>query len=96
MCGLTEHRSQLYQQPHGRYLAALPEVLVPDHGLRDALRLRDRRPELVLEQVERDKPAVELEGHERAGYVFVCGADVVEEAGEEVGLRGDGEGVRRV
>ncbi len=25
----------------------------------------------------------------------VCGADVVEEAGEEVGLGGDGEGVRR-
>ena len=91
---LTEYRSQLYQQPDAGYLAALPEVLVPDHGLGDALRLRGRCPEPVLEQVERYVSAVVLEGHERAGHVGVRGADVVEEAGEEVGFGGDGEGVR--
>ena len=47
-------------------------------------------PEPVLEQVERHVPAVVLEGHERAGHVGVCDADVVKEAG----LGGDGEGVR--
>lgn len=67
---------------------------MPDHGLGDALRLRGRRAELLLQQLERDVPAVELEGHARRGHVCVCGADVVEEAGEEVGFGGDGEGVR--
>ena len=38
---LTEYRSQLYQQPDAGYLAALSEILMPDHRFRDALRLRD-------------------------------------------------------
>ena len=67
---------------------------MPDDGFRDAFRLLDRRTQVRLQQVERQVAAVELEGHERRLEVLVRGADVVEEAGEEVGLVGDGEGVR--
>ena len=67
---------------------------MPDDGFRDAFRLPDRGTQLLLQQVERQVAAVELEGHERGREVLVRGADVVEEAGEEVGLVGDGEGVR--
>ena len=66
---------------------------MPNDGLGATLRLRDWCVELPLEQIEREVAAVELKGHERRGDIFVCGADVVEEAGEEVGLGGDVEGM---
>lgn len=91
---LTKHRSQLDQQPEAGNLPALPQILMPDNRLGHALRLLHRRPQFALQQSERQVAAVELKGHARGGEVRVRGADVVEQAGEEVGFGGDGEGAR--
>ena len=66
-----------------------------DYSFRDALCLRFGRVQVFVQQVQGEVPAVELKGHECCGYVRICCADVVEEAGEEVGFVGDGEGVCR-
>ena len=72
----------------------MTRVLVSDDGFCDALGLRDGGVQRFGEQVEGEIAAVEFEGEEGSGEVFVCGADVVEKAGEEVSLVGDGERVR--
>lgn len=58
------------------------EVLVPDDGLGDGLGLALRRAELLADEVERQKAAVELEGELRRAEVGGCGADVVQEGGD--------------
>lgn len=62
-----------------------------DDRLGDALRLRDGRVD-PLQEIEGEVSAVELEAEAGGGEVCVGGADVVEEAGEEVGFGGEGPG----
>ena len=90
---LTEDCGQLYQQSDAGYLAAFPEILVPYDGLGYALGLRDWRVQFLFQQVEGEVTAIEFKGHQGSGDVLFRGADVVEEAGEEVGLIGDGKRV---
>ena len=57
-----------------------------DDGFCDAFGLRDGGVERFEKEVEGEIAAVEFKGEEGGGEVSVCGADVVEEAGEEVGF----------
>ena len=59
---------------------------MPDNRLGDALRLLFRGPEFVFQEVEREKAAVEFKAEQRGLEVFVRGADIVKEAGEEICL----------
>ena len=59
---------------------------MPDNRLRNALSLILRRPKLVFQEIEREKAAIEFKAEQRGLEVFVRGADVVKEAGEEVCL----------
>ena len=59
---------------------------MPNNRLGDALRLLFRGPELVFQEIEREKAAIEFKAEQRGLEVFVRGADVVKEAGEEICL----------
>lgn len=97
----TQQRRQLQQLPHRRDHALLTHVLVPDDRLGDTLRLLARRnspdpapvPRLPgrmlharLQDLQREKPAVELKAQARLAEVLLCGAEVMQQTGEEVGL----------
>ena len=89
----TEDRRQLQQLPDGGNGTDGSQVLMADDGLRHAFGLRSRRGPtgffLVLQQLQREEPADELEAQLR---VLVLGdsPDVVEHAREEVGLVREG------
>ena len=81
---LTEDGSQLHHGANAGDGPRLPEVLVPDDGFGDALGHGGRRA-FLLEDVEDEEAAVELEAQECGFEVLVGRADVVEEGGQEVG-----------
>ena len=59
---------------------------MPNNCLSNALSLLFRGPEVVFQEIEREETAIEFEAEVRGMEVLVRGADVVQEAGEEVGL----------
>ena len=59
---------------------------MPDNRLGDALSLLFRRPEFVFQEIEREEAAVEFKAEHSRVEVFVRGADIVKQAGEEVCL----------
>lgn len=73
------HSRQLDQLAQERDGARGAQVLVADDGLGHGLGLRCRPAEALLDEVEREQPAVELEREARCAQVGVCCADVVEE-----------------
>ena len=60
-------------------------ILMTNDGLCDTLGLGCWGA-LLFQDVQRDNPTIDVEGHEDVLGVLVDGADVVEEAGEEPGF----------
>lgn len=81
---VIQHSSEVNNRSQGRDVSVLSQVLVTDDGLAHGFRLCHLGVQLILQQIERDDAALELEGEVRAVLILGDGADVVEKAGKVV------------
>lgn len=86
--GDTKDCGKLDKQANGCDLPTLSNVLMANDGFRYTFRLLNWCMQILGKEIECEESAIELKGHFCGGDVLISGANVVEKAGQEIGLIG--------